>query len=72
VSDQTWIPSQISAVFVNAGPAVTYGALLILIMIFAPNGVVGLILSGYRRLRDRLRGAGERGTGQMPPDHQTI
>lgn len=71
ISDQSWIPEQISSVFVKAGPAVTYGALLILIMIFAPNGVVGLITSGYGALRKRLRGAGERGTGQMPPDPQT-
>lgn len=72
VSSQSWIPDQVSSVFADAGPAVTYGALLILIMIFAPNGVVGLILSAYYRLRSRLRGAGERTTGQMPPDPQTV
>lgn len=72
VSSQTWIPVQVTSVFADAGPAVTYGALLILIMIFAPNGVVGLILSAYYRLRGRLRGAGERTTGQMPPDPQTV
>ena len=71
VSSQTWLPSQVSSVFVRAGPSVTYGALLILIMIFARNGVVGLINSGYTWLRRRLRGAGDRGTGQMPPDPQT-
>jgi branched-chain amino acid transport system permease protein len=71
ISAQDWIPSQISSVFVKAGPAVTYGALLILIMIFAPTGVVGLVTSGYTALRNRLRGAGERGTGQIPPDPQT-
>ncbi|HEY6875615.1 MAG TPA: branched-chain amino acid ABC transporter permease [Candidatus Dormibacteraeota bacterium] len=72
VGGQSWIPDQVAAVFKNAGPAVTYGALLILIMIFAPNGVVGLILSAYGRLRSRLRGAGERTTGQLPPDPQTV
>ena len=72
VSSQDWIPDSISSVFRNAGPSVTYGALLILIMIFAPNGVVGLILSAYARLRARLRGAGERTTGQIPPDAQTV
>lgn len=72
VSSQSWIPEQVSSVFADAGPAVTYGALLILIMIFAPNGVVGLILSAYYRLRSRLRGAGERTTGQIPPDPQTV
>jgi branched-chain amino acid transport system permease protein len=72
ISDQTWIPSQVSEVFVKAGPAVTYGALLILIMIFAPRGIVGLLTSGYARLRKRLLGPGERGTGQMPPDPQTV
>lgn len=72
ISDQAWIPSQISSVFVRAGPAVTYGALLILIMIFAPSGIVGLLNSGYVRLQKRLRGASERGTGQMPPDPQTV
>ena len=72
VSTQDWIPAPVAEVFKNAGPAVTYGALLILIMVFAPNGVVGLIVSGYRRLRSRIRGAGEQGTGQMPPDAHTI
>jgi branched-chain amino acid transport system permease protein len=72
ISEQSWIPVQISDAFVKAGPAVTYGALLILIKIFAPNGVTGLITSGYQALRKRLRGAGERGTGQMPPDAQTV
>jgi len=56
ISDQTWVPSQISEVFVKAGPAVTYGALLILIMIFAPTGMVGLITSAYGALRKRLWG----------------
>jgi branched-chain amino acid transport system permease protein len=72
VSTQDWVPAQIASVFKNAGPAVSYGALLILIMIFAPNGVAGLILSGYTKLRVRLRGAGERSTGQLPPDPQTV
>lgn len=72
VSSQDWIPDSVSSVFRDAGPSVTYGALLILIMIFAPNGIVGLILSGYARLRSRLRGTGERTTGQMPPDPQTV
>ena len=72
VQTQDWIPDQVASVFKNAGPAVTYGALLILIMIFAPNGLVGLILSAYARLRSRLRGVGERTTGQLPPDPQTI
>jgi branched-chain amino acid transport system permease protein len=72
ISSQDWIPPQVSSVFVKAGPAVTYGALLILIMIFAPSGVVGLITSGYATLRNRLREAGERGTGQTPPDAQTV
>ena len=69
---QDWIPPQISSVFVKAGPAVTYGALLILIMIFAPFGIVGLAASGYRALQARLRGAGERSTGQTPPDAHTV
>ncbi len=72
VQTQDWIPDQVASVFKNAGPAVTYGALLILIMIFAPNGLVGLILSAYARLRSRLRGVGERTTGQLPPDPQTV
>jgi len=72
VSSQPWIPAEVVAAFQRAGPAVTYGALLILIMIFAPNGVVGLINAGYARLRARLRGAGDRETGQMPPDPQTV
>lgn len=72
VPSQTWIPAQVAATVVKAGPAVTYGAVLILIMIFAPNGVVGLVTVGYSRLRRRLRGAGDRETGQMPPDPQTV
>jgi branched-chain amino acid transport system permease protein len=72
ISAQDWIPSQISSVFVKAGPAVTYGALLIVIMIFAPNGIVGLATAAYRALRSRLRGAAEISTGQMPPDHDTV
>jgi hypothetical protein len=57
---------------VKAGPAVTYGAVLILVMIFAPNGVVGLVTAAYTRLRRRLRGVPDRETGQMPSDHQTV
>jgi len=72
ISSQDWIPSQISSVFVKAGPAVTYGALLILIMIFAPNGIVGLATAAYKALRSRLRGANEQGTVQMPPDPHTV
>jgi branched-chain amino acid transport system permease protein len=68
----TWIPTQIASTVVKAGPAVSYGAVLILIMIFAPNGIVGLVTTGYGRLRTRLRGPGDRGTGQMPPDAQTV
>jgi branched-chain amino acid transport system permease protein len=72
VPAQTWIPSQIASTVEKAGPAVTYGALLILIMIFAPNGIVGLVSTGYARLRRRLRGAGDRESGQLPPDPQTV
>jgi len=72
VPTQTWIPSQIASTVVKAGPAVSYGAVLILIMIFAPNGIVGLITAGYTRLRRRLQGAADREAGQMPPDAQTI
>jgi branched-chain amino acid transport system permease protein len=72
VAGQDWIPAQVASVFKNAGPAVSYGALLILIMIFAPQGLVGLIVSGYARLQRRVRGAAERGTGHVPPDAQTV
>ena len=72
VSSQPWIPAQVASAFQKAGPAVTYGALLILIMIFAPNGVVGLVNTGYARLQARLRGGADRGTGQLPPDAQTV
>src|SRR6266852_5214884 len=72
VASQPWIPTGIAAAFKNAGPQVTYGALLIVIMIFAPNGVVGLVTVGYARLQARLRGAGDRGSGQMPSDPQTV
>ena len=72
VPTQTWIPAQIASTVVKAGPAVTYGVVLILIMIFAPNGIVGLVSAGYTRLRRRLRGAPDRESGQMPPDPQTV
>jgi branched-chain amino acid transport system permease protein len=72
VPNQAWIPSQIASTIEKAGPAVTYGAVLILTMIFAPNGVVGLVTAGYTRLRRRLRGVPERDTGQMPPGPQTV
>lgn len=72
VPAQTWIPSGIVATVQKAGPAVVYGAILILIMIFVPNGVVGLVRTGYAALRHRLRGAADRESGQMPPDPQTV
>jgi branched-chain amino acid transport system permease protein len=77
VPAQTWIPSQIASTVVKAGPAVTYGAVLILIMIFAPNGIVGLITAGYTRLRRRLRRTTERegvvdSAGIRPPDAHTV
>jgi branched-chain amino acid transport system permease protein len=72
VPTQTWIPSQIATTIEKAGPAVTYGAVLILTMIFAPNGIVGLVTTGYARLRRRLRGVPDRESGQMPQDPQTV
>ena len=72
VPTQTWIPSQIASTIEKAGPAVTYGAVLILTMIFASNGMVGLVSSGYTRLRRRLRGVPDRESGQMPQDPQTV
>ncbi len=72
VPTQAWIPVQIASTVEKAGPAVTYGVLLILIMIFAPNGIVGLVTAGYAQLRRRLRGAADRETGQIPPDPQTV
>ncbi len=66
VPSQTWLPDQITSTVKNAGPAVTYGALLILIMIIAPNGMVGLLTRAYAALSSRLRGAGDRETGQVP------
>ncbi len=72
VPSQSWIPDQIASTIKNAGPAVSYGVLLILIMIFAPNGLVGLVRQGYEHLNRRLRGAGDREAGQFPPDAQTV
>lgn len=72
VPSQAWIPSQIAATVVKAGPAVSYGVVLILIMIFASNGLVGLASAGYARARRRLRGGGDREIGQTPPDPQTV
>jgi len=72
VPSQSWIPDQIASTVKNAGPAVSYGVLLILIMIFAPNGLVGLVRRGYELLQKRLRGTNDRETGQLPPDPQTV
>ncbi len=72
VPTQTWIPGQVASTIEKAGPAVTYGAVLILTMIFASNGMVGLVSSGYVRLNRRLRGAPDRESGQMPQDPQTV
>ena len=72
VPSQSWIPDQIASTVKNAGPAVSYGVVLILLMIFAPNGIVGLITSGYLALNRRLRGAGDRETGQVPSGPQTV
>src|SRR6266571_1534928 len=72
VPSQTWIPDQITSTVKNAGPAVSYGVVLILVMMFAPNGIVGLVKAGYVALNRRLRGAADRETGQMPPDPQTV
>jgi branched-chain amino acid transport system permease protein len=72
VPTQTWIPSQIASTIEKAGPAVTYGVVLILTMIFASNGIVGLVSAGYARLRGRLRGVSDRESGQMPQDTQTV
>ena len=72
VPSQTWLPDQITSTVKNAGPAVSYGVILILVMMFAPTGLVGLIRSGYVRLNRRLRTASDRDTGQIPPDPQTV
>jgi len=72
VPSQTWIPDQITSTVKNAGPAVSYGVVLILVMMFAPNGIVGLVKAGYVALNRRLRGAADRETGQIPPDPQTV
>jgi branched-chain amino acid transport system permease protein len=72
VPSQTWLPDQITSTVKNAGPAVSYGVILILVMMFAPNGLVGLLRSGYVTLNRRLRAASDRDAGQMPPDPQTV
>ncbi len=72
VPTQTWIPAAIASTIEKAGPAVTYGAVLILTMIFAPNGIVGLAAAAYTRLRGRLRGVPDRESGQIPQDPQTV
>lgn len=72
VPSQSWLPDQITSTVKNAGPAVSYGVILILVMMFARNGIVGLVTAGYAALNRRLRGAGDRETGQVPPDPQTV
>ena len=72
VPSQTWLPDQITSTVKNAGPSVSYGVVLILVMMFARNGIVGLVTAGYLALNRRLRGASDRETGQVPPDPQTV
>ena len=72
VPSQTWLPDQITSTVKNAGPSVSYGVVLILVMIFAPNGLVGLVRMGYAGLNRRLRGSSDRETGQVPHDPQTV
>jgi branched-chain amino acid transport system permease protein len=72
VPSQGWIPKDVAATVEKAGPAVSYGVILIMIMIFAPNGIVGLIKAVYGRLRRRLVESGDRDTDKVPPDLQTI
>src|SRR6184192_3523211 len=72
VPSQTWLPDQVTSTVKNAGPAVSYGAILILIMMFAPNGIVGLVKAGYTVLNRRLRGVSDPKSGQMPSDPQTV
>jgi branched-chain amino acid transport system permease protein len=72
VPSQTWLPDQITSTVKNAGPAVSYGVVLILVMMFARTGLVGLAQAAYVRLNRRLRSASDRDTGQMPPDPQTV
>ena len=72
VPSQTWLPDQITSTVRNAGPAVSYGAILILIMMFAPNGIVGLVKAGYTVLNRRLRGVSDPKSGQMPSDPETV
>src|SRR5437870_8904456 len=72
VPSQTWLPDQITSTVKNARPAASYGVVLILIMMFALNGIVGLLRRGYVIVHRRLRGASDPKTGQMPPDPQTV
>ena len=72
VPSQTWLPDQITSTVKNAGPAVSYGLILILVMMFAPTGLVGLAQGAYVWLNRRLRSASDRDSGQMPPDPQTV
>jgi len=72
VPSQTWLPDQITSTVKNAGPAVSYGVILILVMMFARNGAVGLLTAGYLALNRRLRGATDRESGQIPSNPQTV
>jgi branched-chain amino acid transport system permease protein len=66
VPSQTWLPDQVTSTVKNAGPAVSYGVILILVMMFAPTGLVGLARSGFVLLNRRLRATSDRDTGQVP------
>ena len=66
IPGQSWLPEQITTAVKNAGPAVSYGVVLILIMMFAPNGFVGLLRSGYAIVNRRLLGPADREAGHIP------
>jgi branched-chain amino acid transport system permease protein len=70
IAAQQWIP--VPQAIQNSTPAIAYGVLLILIMLFAPNGVVGLLRTGYAQLRRRIRGSDDLGAGHQAAEGTTI
>lgn len=70
IASSQWIP--VPKEIQNSTPSIAYGILLILIMLFAPNGIVGLLRLGYAKLKLRIRGSEDRGTGQPGTEGSTI
>ncbi len=59
----------------DAAPGVVYGVVIVLVMLLAPGGVLGLLRRGYERLLRRRRGRSSSGSGPgdvLPAELETV